>query len=473
MRRVVIVGAGISGLALAFHLKQRVPHLDLTLLESDSRPGGKIWTERENGFLVEYGPNGFLETKTATKDLAHDLGLSSELISASEASRQNRYLFLNERLHRLPNGPIGLLLSRCLSWRGKWGIIRELIRPGRPPQHDESVAEFFRRRFGSEVADTLGDALVTGIHGGDPEKLSLASAFPRAAEMEAQHGSVIRGFLRSAAERRRQARASGREPARAGRLWSFRHGLRQLIDALAERLTGALICGVRVTGVRRGRVGWIVQGEGQESWSADVVVLGCPADEAASMIADVDPELAEHLAGIAYNRIAVVAMGFPQSEVPRPRPGFGYIAPQRTRRDVLGIQWCSSIYPGRAPEKFVLWRALCGGWNRPDVVDWDDDRLLQAVREEIRIGMHVHSPPVFHRIIRWRRAIPQYHVGHRERLARISQRVAQLPGLYLTGNAYRGVALNDCTEQANLLAARIENDFLTSPTSPSPRKESP
>lgn len=473
MRRVVMIGAGISGLALAFRLKQRLPNAHLTLLESESRPGGKIWTEHVDGFLVEHGPNGFLETKPSTKDLADDLGLNAELVSASDASRRNRYLFLNGQLHRLPNGPFGLLFSRCLGWRGKWGIFRELTRPGRPPDHDESVADFFRRRLGREAADVLGDALVTGIHGGDPEKLSLASAFPRAAEMERQHGSVIRGFLRSAAERRRQARVMGREPAKAGRLWSFRGGLRQLIERLVEALPGMLHCGARVRRVHATESGWIVQGEGRQVWSADAVVLGCPADQAAIMLDDLDHALAEDLAGIPYNRIAVVAVGFRRSEVPAPPEGFGYIAPQRTRRDVLGVQWCSSIYPGRAPEGFVLWRALCGGWNRREVVDWDDERLLRAVCDELRLAMQVHAPPSFHRIVRWPQAIPQYHIGHGERLNRIALRLRQHPGLYLTGNAYRGVGLNDCTEQASLLAEQIAHDLQSFPEHPHRSEDSP
>lgn len=473
MRRVVIIGAGISGLALAFRLKQRLPNVHLTLLESESRPGGKIWTERIDGFLVEHGPNGFLETKPSTKELADDLGLSTDLVSASEASRRNRYLFLDGRLHRLPNGPIDLLFSRCLGWRAKWGIFRELTRSGRPPVHDESVADFFRRRMGQEAADILGDALVTGIHGGDPERLSLASAFPRAAEMEARYGSVIRGFIRSAAERRRQARAEGRAPTKTGRLWSFRHGLRQLIDGLVQALPEALVCEARVRSIRALESGWFVHGDGQQRWSADAVVLGCPADQAAAIVADLDAAMAEDLAGIAYNRIAVVALGYRRSQVPEVPAGFGYIAPQRTRRDVLGVQWCSSIYPDRAPEGFVLWRALCGGWNRGDVLDWDDDRLLRAVHDEIRLAMRVNADPVFHRIVRWPRAIPQYHLGHGERLNRIASRLRQHRGLYLTGNAYRGVALNDCTEQAILLAEQIARDLQTFPSNPHHSEDSP
>jgi oxygen-dependent protoporphyrinogen oxidase len=171
------------------------------------------------------------------------------------------------------------------------------------------------------------------------------------------------------------------------------------------------------------------------------------------MLADLDPALAAEIAGIAYNRIAVAAVGYRQTDIPQVPAGFGYIAPQRTRRDLLGVQWCSAIYPGRAPDGCVLWRALCGGWNRPEIVDWADAKILAAVRNELRLALHVSAEPIFHRIIRWDRAIPQYHVGHAERLVRIDSLAAKWPGLTLAGNAYRGVALNDCTEQAERIAA--------------------
>ena len=232
-------------MALAFRLRQRQPGIDIPVLESISRPGGKVRTEHRNGFAVEAGPNGFLETKPSTLQLCRDLGLGNELIAASEMSRKRRFLFVNERLRALPRGPFGLLTTRLLGLRGKFGVITELLRRGSPPEKDESVAEFFRRRMGRQAAEVLGDALVTGIHGGDPELLSLKAAFPRVAEMEAKHGSVIRGFLRSTKQRRLDALARGEPPPKAGAMWSFRQGLGRLIESLAER--NKPICGVRAT----------------------------------------------------------------------------------------------------------------------------------------------------------------------------------------------------------------------------------
>jgi oxygen-dependent protoporphyrinogen oxidase len=457
MPSVVIVGGGLSGLSLAYRLQQAAPHVEITLLEKDDCPGGKIRTESRDGFRVEWGPNGFLDTKPTTAALCRDLGLGERLVSASDAAGKNRYLLLRGRLERLPDGLGSFLRTRVLSWRGKWGLLTERFRKPRPEPGDESIDAFARRRAGDEVADVLADAFVTGIHAGDPKLLSLRATFPRLAELEEQHGSVMKGFAAAARQRRAEAKARGEIYQRPGKMWSFREGLQALIDGLRAALRRPPLVGAAARRVERrdGVPAWTVRDEGQDRWDADAVVLACPAYEQAALLADLDTELAAEVNGIAYNRVAVVALGYRQQDVPIPLDGFGFLAPQRDRRDLLGVQWCSSIFPDRAPPGCVLLRALCGGWSRPEMVAWDDDRLLAAVRAELRAAMGVTADPVFHRIVRWERAIPQYHLGHLERVARIEERARRHPGLFLAGNAYRGVAMNDCTEQAVTLAAAV------------------
>jgi oxygen-dependent protoporphyrinogen oxidase len=459
MSRVVIVGAGISGLATAYRLQQLSPTADITILEQSDRPGGNAWTERRDGFQVEIGPNGFLDTKPTTVQLCRDLALGDKLVPASEAAGKNRYLFLNGRLRRLPSGLLDFVRSDLLSWRGKLGLLGERFRSAGAADTDESIDAFARRRAGGEVADVFADAVVTGIHGGDPALLSLPAAFPRLASLERQYGSLLKGLAQAARQRRQQAEARG-EKARPGTMWSFHDGMRLLIETLRDRLTKPPLLGVAVRRTERAQspeaaAPWTVHGDGTDTWNADAVVLACPAYRQAAILADLDKDLAERIGGIAYNRIAVVALGYRAADVPTPVDGFGYIAPQRTRRDLLGVQWCSSIFPGRAPPGFVLLRALCGGWHRPEVVGWDDTRLSEAVRAELRLAMGVTAAPCFQHIVRWERAIPQYHLGHLERVVSIEERAARYPGLFLTGNAYHGVALNDCTEQAEAIAGRV------------------
>jgi oxygen-dependent protoporphyrinogen oxidase len=464
MARVVIVGAGISGLSLAYRLNQLTPAAEVLVLEQDDRPGGTVWTEHRAGFTIELGPNGFIETKPSTLTLCKEIGLGGELLPASATSAKNRYLFLDEKLHLLPNSITSFLRSPLLTWRAKLRLLSERFRRPRPDTDPESIDAFVRRRAGPEAAQIFADAMVTGIFAGDPTLLSMRAAFPRLVAFEESDGSVIKGVVRAARERRAAA-AERAEPYRpAGSMWSFRAGMRTLIEALAQKVPAPPILGVRVQRIERAIVdsqsaAWTVRGEGADRWHADAVVLTCPSYAQAGMVADLDAGLAAEIAGIAYNRIAVVALGYRQEDVPIKLDGFGFIAPQNTRRDILGVQWCSSIFPGRAPPGFVLLRAMCGGWNRPEIVGWDESRLLNAVRAELLTAMRIEAPPVFDHVARWDRAIPQYHLGHLKRVASIEARTKGHPGLFLSGNAYHGVALNDCTEQAEMLAGQVA-DYL-------------
>lgn len=462
MPHVVVVGGGLSGLAVAYRLKQFAPAVSVTVLEPRDRPGGNIGTENHGGFRVERGPNGFLDRTPFVPNLVRDLGLAGRLIAASEGSRKNRYLFLRGKLCKLPTGPFGLLTTSLLSLRGKWQLLTEpwRKRPAEVPA-DESVAQFVSRRAGQEAAEVFADALVTGIHGGDPTQLSVAATFPRLPVMEREAGSVVRGFIRAAKQRRREAEARGQPAPGPQKMWSFREGLQVLVDALASALGPMLRCGVTVRSVVKSEQGvsspggqWTVTTDA-ELITADAVVLACPAPVQAQLVAELNPVLATEIAGISYNRIAVVALGYRQEDCPGPLDGFGYIAPQNTRRDVLGVQWCSSIFPDRAPPGFVLWRALCGGVHRGEMLDWDDDTLARAVHAEMKLVMGVRGEPVFRRIVRWPRAIPQYVIGHLDRVAKIDSLVDGYPGLFLTGNAYRGVAMGDCAEQGEIVAAKV------------------
>jgi oxygen-dependent protoporphyrinogen oxidase len=454
---VVIIGAGISGLAAAYRLQQRLPDAQITVLEQQGRPGGTVWTERQDGFQIETGANGFLNTKPFTVDLCRDIGLGQYLVEASEAARINRYLFRGGRLRRLPAGLGSFLASDLLSWRGKVSLLCERFRRQRTGNADESIAAFVHRRAGAE-ATVLADALVTGIYAGDPRQLSMAACFPRLAEFEQQHGSVLSGMAHTARQRRRAAREHGEPAPRSGLMWSFRDGLRRLIESLAATLARQPVLGVAVRRVRKldSPQGWFVEADGRQTWHADAVLLACPAYSQAALLADLDAQLADAIAAIPYNRITVVGLGYRREDVPRKLDGFGYIVPQSEGRDLLGVQWCSSIFPDRAPPGLVLMRAMCGGWQRPDVAAWDEERLLKGVAMELRAALGIAVAPVWHRVIRWERAIPQYHLGHLDRVAGIEQQVARYPGLFLGGNAYYGVALNDCTEQGVRLAQKLQ-----------------
>ena len=459
MPRIVIGGGGISGLVVAYRLEQHLPGAEVVVLEQQPQLGGKIGTIERAGFRVEMGPNGFLDNKPAMLNLCRDIGLADNLVPASAVSSRNRFLFLRGRMRALPTGPWSFLTSDVLSPGGKLRMLLERVRPRRREITDESIYAFALRRVGREVADTLADAFVSGIFAGDPKRLSVRACFPRLVKFESEQGSVMAGFAAARVQRRAEAAAKGEVlPQRGQAMWSFRAGLGLLIDTLRSRLRRPPVVGVTIRSLRRRADAndWQVRAAGGDLWTADAVVLTCPAHQQAELLADVDPQLATELAGIAYTPVAVVALGYRAIDVPGRLDGFGYLTPQRDRRDVLGVQWCSSIYPDRAPEGMVLLRALCGGWNRADVLTWDDDRLLAAVRAELSVTMRIYAPPRFHQVVRWERAIPQYHVGHLGRVERIEERTRAHPGLFLGGNSFRGVALNDCVEQAEALAASLD-----------------
>lgn len=475
MPRIAIVGGGLTGLATAFWLQRRAAHLDVVVLEARERAGGNVGTDEVHGYRVERGPNGFLDRTPALPRLVQALGLSDQLVPASRGSRRFRFLCVHGRLYRLPHGPLGLLATPLLSWRGKRDLLAELWRRPRRPsaaEADESVYDFVARRAGREAADLFADALVTGIQGGDPRRLSMAACFPRIVALEQQYGSIIRGLIRHARERKRQARRAGQPPPSPPQLWSFREGLQRLIDALVQALGGSLRLGVAVTALQLATGNgpaprWLLHSTGSPPIEADAVVLACPAYAQAELLAPLDPSLAAEVAAIPYNRIAVVALGYRQVDCPEVPEGFGYIAPQSQRRDVLGVQWCSAIFPERAPAGMVLWRALCGGVHRGDILEWDDQTLLRAVQQELAQVLRVQAPPAFVRIIRYPRAIPQYEIGHLARLQRIDAAGQRWPHLFLSGNAYRGIALNDCAEEAERLAAEFLRRF-PPPASPAP-----
>jgi oxygen-dependent protoporphyrinogen oxidase len=476
MHRIVVIGGGISGLAAAFRIQERLPASQVLVLEAGPRLGGTIWTERRQGYQVELGPNGFLSSKSSTLRLCHDLGLSDALEEAQPAARR-RFLFQNQQLVELPTGLMSLLACQLLSWSALWRIVTERFRRGDPIPPDESVYDFLVRRGSVELADLFADPLVTGIFAGDAKQLSLPAAFPRLARAEREFGSVSRGLPKLLRQARAEARSLGTVLPRRSKLLSLKGGLRTMIERLGERLRLPPRLGTAARRVMPAHeptatsaARWRIEMDGSEPLTADAVILTTPAPRQAALLADLDESLADLILHIPYVSVAVVALGFPAAAIPEEvRESFGFIVPQRSRRDLLGVQFCSAIFADRAPAGQVLLRALCGGWQRPEVMTWEDDRLILAVRRELRFALGLSRPPTFIHVCRWDPAIPQYTLGHLERVAMVEQQLNRWPGLFLGGNAYRGVALNDCTEQAEILARRVAEFIHQQPVAtPSP-----
>ncbi len=441
--RVIVIGGGVSGLTAAFRLRERAPHgSEVLLLEAAERAGGHVCTVREDGFLVEAGPNGFLSRESEPEPMAlvRDLGLGGSLVEARPAARR-RFVVHGGRLRRIPDSPPAFLASDALTPGGKLRILMEPFARRAPAGREESVFEFARRRVGREAAEVLVDTAVSGISAGDSRQLSVAAAFPLMTEMEREHGSLIRAML-----------ARRRPPPR---LVSLAGGMATLTDALAARLGGALRTGARVRRLERVDQAWRVELARGESLAADRVVLAAPALHAAPMLADLDGELASGLAAFPYAGLAVVALAFRAQSLPAPLDGYGYLVARSEGLDTLGVVWDSSLFGDRAPEGRVLLRALRGGARRPDVAALAEDELVRRARRELGRVLGVGAPPLRAWIWRWPQAIAQYTRGHLERVARVRARAARLPGLELCGTSYDGIAFGSGVISAERAVERV------------------
>ncbi len=452
--RIGVIGGGISGLAAAYRLR-RAGH-DAVVLEAEERPGGKIRSERRDGWLVEHGPNGYLDSRLAMVRLARDVGLSTRVLPA-DASAARRYLFVDGRLQLVPQSPPAFAKSDVLSLKGKLRMAREPFVPPRRIFGDESVFRFASRRVGIEAAEKLIDPLVTGIYAGDVERLSLPAAFPKLRALEEQHGGLVRGMLARMFGRMGGEKASSGGPGGpGGDLTSFPDGMGEMIRALVDSMDPLAVQTGRPVQRIEARDGpgarWRLHAAGGDPVEVDGLVLAVPAHAAAALLAELAPGAVRPLEDIPYAPAAVVALGYRVVDLPRPLDGFGFLIPSRERRDVLGCLWTSTIFRGRAPGGHALLRCIVGGRRRPDLVALDDEALLKTVRADLAAMLGGNLPaPAFTRLVRWPAAIPQYELGHLDRKAAAEAAVARLPGVVLAGNALYGVSLADCAQRAEEL----------------------
>ncbi|MBE0605264.1 MAG: protoporphyrinogen oxidase [Deltaproteobacteria bacterium] len=461
MPRIVIVGAGLSGMATAHYLVKSLSdagkEAEILLLEADAVPGGKMRTIRQDGFSMEWGPNGFLTNKPHGMELVKELGIGGRLARSSDLARK-RFILSGGKLHRLPETPPAFFASRLLSFPGRLRILWEPFAPGPPTAGDESLGEFARRRLGPEALEKLIDPMVTGIFAGDPDKMSLRSCFPLIHDLERKYGGLVRGMLGVRKERAKQGEKGEMSAGPGGVLMSFDHGVQALTDTLAGRLSEGLHLNVAVDRVERRGEAYVLSmsADGKrEEMAANVVVIAAPAYVAAGMVSPLDEGLSKLLAGIPYSPITVAALGYRKATMGNPLDGFGFLIPRGEKRKILGALWDSSVFPNRAPEGKALLRVMVGGVRAPALAALPEAELLAIARKELQEIMGISAEPVLAKAFFHDRGIPQYLVGHGKRLELISGRLAELPGLHLNSNAYRGIALNDCVRESRATAERI------------------
>ncbi|MGI6631322.1 MAG: protoporphyrinogen oxidase [Bacillota bacterium] len=465
MKKVVVVGGGIAGLAAAYAL-QESKDIEYILVEKESRLGGKIITQYEDGFLIEGGPDCFLAEKQSVIKLAEKIGLGDSLIGTNDQFK-GTYIYSGNKLHSLPEGLILMVptkiipfaLSPLISWPGKLRMSLDFILPKKKNQDDETLHSFVMRRLGREALDKIAEPLIGGIHGGNPETMSLKASFPRFLEMEKNHGSLIRAMLAARKKVRKKApNARGGKPRTY--FMSFKKGMGELTDALEKKLRGRIIKGKEVTGLNFLGTGFQVQIGEDESIFADGVILAVPAPEAAALLNRTAPKAAETLRLTPMASSATFTLAYKKKQMPGMINSFGFLVPHVEGRKINAVTFSSVKWDYRVPnEEYVLIRAFIGGAKNSHLAVVPDDQMCLWVKEELRSILGITEEPERYWIHRWIDARPQYTMGHLERLGEINNDLKKVPGLVLAGGSYRGIGVPDCINDG-VRAAKEVLDYL-------------
>jgi len=454
-RCVAVIGGGITGLAAAQRLVSRSEAVKVVLFESSRRLGGIIRTEAADGFLMELGPDSFITNKPAAIQLCEEIGIASQLIPTDSAFRRSLVL-RKGRPEQVPDGFMlmapsktwSILTSPILSIAGKLRLLSEAFVPRRTTDEDESLGSFVRRRFGQQTLERLVQPLVGGIYTADPEKLSLKATMPRFLEMEQSYGSVIKA---TRAEQRQDKDQSSGSGARYGLFATVAGGLSEMVAAVENTLLQSgrvdIRLGTEITKIEQTMASdsrWSVQLRDQPPMTFDDVIVTLPTHSAARILTTtICPELLAALRGMEYASSAIVVSGHRLSDFTHPMDAFGLVVPAIEQRKVLAVSFSSRKFPDRAPSGQILLRTFVGGAMQPELLENDDDSIAGFVNEELRAILGMKCEPMFSEVIRYNNAMPQYHVGHLDRIAQIESLVHETPGLHLAGSAYTGVGIPD------------------------------
>ena len=457
MKKVCIIGGGISGLVAAFLLKKK--GFEVALFEKSKRVGGNIQTVVIDGYTIEYAPNNLLKSPRLV-DLIRMLDLENEALAANAANKK-RYVLQNGKLKSLPMSVAKMATDEFFSWRAKLRLVQEPLVKSKSPA-GESVAEFFERRLGREIVEKAADPFIAGIYAGNPENLSIKAAFPRLYELECKYGSLLIGLLRSKTEK-----ADKDFP----RTFSFKNGVQALTDKLAENLGDSVRTNTEVTRIEKtsdGKFSVATKDNFDKptavnsptfSQTFDALIISTPAESAADLIENADANLSGQLKTVYYPPVAMVFFGIKKENVWRNLDGFGFLVPSSERRKILGTIWNSAVFENRAPAGYDLLTTFVGGSRNAELFEKSDDELFEIVFEELRSVLGLREKPDFMHVKRWRKAIPQYNLGYEKIENGIKDFENKNKGIYFCSNFYKGISVGDSVKNAYRTADRIEELF--------------
>ncbi len=457
MKRIAIIGGGIAGLSAAFYLEKARrcgASLQWALFEKSDRLGGVIQTERRDGFVLEAGPDSFLTAKPEAARLCQELGIGDQLISSNDAERKT-YILVKGKLVAIPQGLEFMVPTRVwpmattplFSFKTKLRLARELFLRARKNAGDESVGEFVRRHFGQEMVDRVAEPLLAGVYGGNAEHLSIRAVLPRFAEMEREHGSLVRATLKAKAKA--QAQPGGKpQPL----FTSLKNGMQQMVEALVAALPQPSIrLQQQNLFVRPVNDDWQIESAGIPERFQEVL-LAVPAPSAAGVLRQFHPVLIAGLARIQYTSSVAVALAYDQADLP---PGHGFLVPRSEGRKIMACTFVHKKFSHRAPEGKKMLRCFFSSSRMPDLLTHSDEALQQIARQEIKEILGLNAEPRFARTFRWDRAMAQYETGHLERVAEMEKILAEVPGFHIIGNSFYGIGVPDCIKSARLAVEQI------------------
>lgn len=442
-------------MAAAFYAKEKFGNdVEIALYEKDNRLGGTIGTTRENGYLVDWGSNGFLDRGPLTLEFIDQIGLRDKLYHSNEKSSK-RFIYRNRKLWEIKPHPVKFMKSGLLSLPGRIRLAMEYFVGRKNDDRDESIFDFATRRIGKEAASTMIDPMVSGIYGGDARKLSLRACFPVMEEMEREYGGLIKAMVAKQKEAKRKGTKSGGPGGPTGHLTSFEGGLYTLIERLGEVLKDHIHLSTELKSLTRndnGRFSLEFEGSREE---CDIVILAVPTYYGAEITVGLDKGLSETLAEIPYSNLAVVCQGYKIENIERPLDGFGFLVPHSEGLNILGSIWTSVIYPVQAPDGYALFRTMLGGALNNEIVKKPLGEISETAYRELKPILGFREKPDFEKIFIWTRAIPQYIIGHNDRVASIERILEEIGSIYVTGNAFTGIGLNDCIKRSHKIISNL------------------
>lgn len=438
-KRIAVIGGGISGLSALHFIRHRYSgSCHVKLYEKDSRLGGTIGTDRVEGFVSDWGSNGFLSKIPLTLQMVSELDLD-DMLDPAYPSAERRFIYRNNKLHEIHASPPKFMRSKILSVSGRLRLAMEPLIPKKKDDTDESIFDFARRRIGREAAEHMIGPMVSGVFGGDARKLSLQSCFPLMVEMEREYGSLFKALIA-----RKKAGSTGGPAGPSGRLTSFKNGLFTIIERLQGKYLDHIVSGCGVKKIHHENNIYRLEFDSGQPETFDSVICAAPAYAASDIVAGMDGDLSSILAEIPYTSISVVCSGYKKENIAHDLAGFGFLIPRNQNKRILGSIWTSSIFTGRAPEGMVQLRTMIGGATDEAAVNLSEGELADIVHRELTDIIGITGQPDYLRIFKWSRGIPQFTLGHPLRMAKLEKILEKYPGLFFTGNAYKGVSLNDC-----------------------------